>query len=96
MRQLGRIAVPARVGGGAHPIVEDAVGWRLGKRYDPGVEEPFRVRLAEFGEGIAQRLHPRAVLVEDVDLAHFIPRHCRIFISLPCSGNLGSFYRIIK
>src|SRR5262249_44986913 len=64
---LGRVAMPARVRGCAHAIVEDSLGRSRGEINKTAVEKPLRKRYVYGSKLASQRLDPGRILVKHKD-----------------------------
>ena len=68
--QFGGVAVVARVRGGAHPVVEDALGRRTRQIKDAAVEEPIAPGKSLAIQRSRQWFEPGSVLVDHMDVRH--------------------------
>ncbi len=68
--QFNGVAVVAGMRGGAHPIVENALGRRPRQVEDAAVEEPVAPRKPLAVERGSQGFEPSRVLVDHVDVRH--------------------------
>ena len=68
--QFGGITMVAGMRGGAHPVVEDALGRRPRQIEDAAIEKPVAPRQPLPLECPGQRLQPGGVLVNYVDMGH--------------------------
>lgn len=66
-RELGGVAMAASVRGGAHTIVEDALGRRHRETQRTFIEEPLAERYSEDGQLAAQRFDPGVILMDHED-----------------------------
>ena len=64
---LGRVAMPARVRGRAHAVVEDAFGGRRCEIDQTAVEKPLGERGVDGGKLASQWLDPGRILVKHKD-----------------------------
>ena len=67
---FGGKAMPARVRGCAHAVIEHAFRRHGGQVQQALAQEPFLEGQVELGESGTQRLDPGGVLVDDVDFRH--------------------------
>src|SRR5262245_9960159 len=85
--ELGCVAMPPRVGGRTHAIVEDTLRRFHRQIQHAFIEEPLAERHFEHGELTAQRLDPRAILMDHEDTRRSCAREALRFHRALGSGS---------